>query len=74
MISAAHWRRGPGEREAIAAAGESTSFAASYSPAQEFWGKVTSRAPDPQSRAAFRLNTKPATLAKAIALGMFHGR
>lgn len=79
MISAAHWRRGPGEREAIAAAGESTSFAASYTPAQEFWGKVTSRAPDPQSRAAlelaaFRLNTKPATLAKAIALGMFHGR
>lgn len=79
MIADAHWRRGAGEREALASPGDVTSLAKSYTPAQQFWGKVTSRQPDPNTvaaleLAAFRLGTKPATLAKAIAMGVFDGR
>ena len=78
MIADAHFRYSGGRREAIAAPGDSTSFAKLFSPSQATWGKLTSRKPDPQSRAAleldaFRLGVKPATLAKAIMMGVFDG-
>jgi hypothetical protein len=78
MIAAAHFRRGPGDREPIAAPGESTSIAATYTPSQQAWGKVTSRQPDPASRAAlelaaFRMGIKPASLAAAIRVGLVNG-
>lgn len=78
MIADAHFRYSGGRREAIAAPGDSTSFAKLFSPSQATWGKLTSRKPDPQSRAAlelaaFRLGVKPATLAKAIVMGVFDG-
>lgn len=76
MIADAHFRSSGGRREPIGAPSDCQSLAKSFSPAQEFWGKVTSREPDPRSRAAlelaaFRLGCKPATLAKAIAMGVF---
>jgi hypothetical protein len=79
VIADAHFRRGSGgQREAIAAPGDSTSFAKILTKSQETWGKVTSREPDPSTRAAlelaaFRLRCKPATLAKAISMGLFDG-
>jgi hypothetical protein len=78
VIADAHFRSSGGRREAIAAPSDSTSLAKTFTPSQEFWGKKTSREPDPQSRAAlalaaFRLGVKPATLAKAIAMGVFDG-
>lgn len=78
MIADAHFRSVSGRREAIAAPSDSTSLAKTFTPAQQFWGKKTSREPDPASRAAvelaaFRLGVKPATLAKAIAMGVFDG-
>jgi hypothetical protein len=78
VIADAHFRYSGGRREAIAAPGDSTSFAKLFSPSQATWGKLTSRKPDPQSRAAlelaaFRLGVKPATLAKAIVMGVFDG-
>lgn len=78
MIADAHWRRGTGGRESIAAPGDSTSIAKAYTPIQQTWGKVTSREPDSSSRAAlqlaaFRLGVKPATLSKAIQMGVFDG-
>lgn len=79
MIADAHWRRGTSGREAIAAPNDSTSIAKGYTPIQQTWGKVTSREPDSSSAAAlqlaaFRLGVKPATLAKAIDMGVFrHG-
>jgi len=55
-----------------------TSFASGYTPAQQYWGKVTSKRPAPESRAAlellaFRLGCRPATLARAIKMGVFDG-
>jgi hypothetical protein len=78
MIADAHFRSIGGRREPIAGPSDSTSLAKAFTPAQEFWGKKTSREPDPSSRAAvelaaFRLGVKPATLAKAIAMGVFDG-
>ena len=78
MIAEAHFRNGGGRREALAEPGSVTSFAASYTPAQQYWGKVTSRRPSPESRAAlellaFRLGCKPDTLARAIKMGAFDG-
>lgn len=78
MIADAHFRRSAGQREPIAAPSDCHSLAKTFTPAQQFWGKVTSREPAPQSRAAlelaaFRLGCKPATLAKAIAMGVFDG-
>jgi hypothetical protein len=78
VIADAHFRNSGGRREAIAAPGESASLVTAFTPAQQFWGKKTSREPDPRSRAAlelvaFRMGVKPATLAKAIAMGVFHG-
>ena len=78
MIADTHFRSSGGRREAIAAPSDSTSLAKTFTPSQEFWGKKTSREPAPQSRAAielaaFRLGVKPATLAKAIAMGVFDG-
>ena len=78
MIAEAHFRNGGGRREALAEPGSVTSFAASYTPAQQYWGKVTSKRPAPESRAAlemlaFRLGCKPDTLARAIQMGAFDG-
>jgi len=78
VIAEAHFRNGGGRREALAEPGSVTSFAASYTPAQQYWGKVTSRRPAPESRAAlellaFRLGCKPDTLARAIEMGAFDG-
>lgn len=78
MIADAHFRTSGGRREAIAAPGESTSLATTFTPSQATWGTLTSREPPAQSRAAlelaaFRLGVKPATLARAISLGVFDG-
>lgn len=78
MIAEAHFRNGGGRREALAAPGSVTSFASGYTPAQQYWGQVTSKRPAPESRAAlellaFRLGCKPATLARAIKMGVFDG-
>jgi len=78
VIAEAHFRNGGGRREALAEPGSVTSFAASYTPAQQYWGKVTSKRPAPESRAAlemlaFRLGCKPDTLARAIQMGAFDG-
>lgn len=78
MIADAHFRSTGGRREPIAGPSDCASLAKGYTPTQEFWGKITSREPDPQSRAAlelaaFRMGCKPATLAKAIAMGVFDG-
>jgi len=78
VIAEAHFRNGGGRREALAEPGSVTSFAASYTAAQQYWGKVTSKRPAPESRAAlellaFRLGCKPDTLARAIQMGAFDG-
>ena len=78
MIADAHFRNSGGRREAISAPGESTSIAKFLTPSQATWGKVTSRPPAADTRealelAAFRLGVKPATLAKAIDMGVFDG-
>lgn len=80
MIAHAHFRRGGADgREPIAAPGEVTSLASTFTPAQQFWGKVTSKRPEPFSKAdleltAFWLGVKPAALLRAIACGVVrHG-
>lgn len=76
VIAAAHWRRGGADgREAIAAPGEVVSIASTYTPAQHYWGKITSRRPPTLSRAdieliAFRLGCSVETARRAIELGM----
>lgn len=79
MIAHAHFRRGGADgREPIAAPADITSIAAGYTPAQQFWGKVTSKRPPKHSRAdleltAFRMGVKPAALAQAIQAGLVNG-
>lgn len=78
MIADAHWRRGAGDREAIAPPGVCVSIAKNLTTTQQFWGKVTSRKPAANTKAAlelaaFRLGVKPATLSKAIEMGVFDG-
>lgn len=72
----AHYRHRSGQREAIAAPGDSASLSAVYAPSQQTWGKLTSRRPAPLSREdiallAFRTGVKPAILRRAIELGVF---
>lgn len=72
----AHYRHRAGQREAIAAPGDAVSLSAVYTPTHETWGKLTSRRPDPLSRAdiallAFRTGVKPAIIRRAIELGLF---
>lgn len=72
----AHYRHQGGHREAIAAPGDATSIATPYTPSQAAWGRVTSRRPEPLSRAdiallAFRTGVKPAIIRRAIELGVF---
>lgn len=80
MVTHAHFRRGGADgREPLAAPGEVTSIAAAFTPAQQFWGKVTSKRPAKFSKAdleltAFRLGVKPAALLQAIESGVVdHG-
>jgi hypothetical protein len=79
VIAAAHWRRGGAEgREQLAAPGDLTSVAKGYTPAQAYWGKITSRPPERLSKAAielqaFRLGVKPAALRELIASGVLNG-
>jgi hypothetical protein len=59
----------------MVAPGEVTSLAANYTPQQSYWGKVTSKRPDPGSKAdielaAFRLGIKPAALLAALRAGI----
>jgi hypothetical protein len=73
----AHWRHRSGDREAIATPGDASPLA-SYTPSQEYWGKVTSKRPPRLSPAdialaAFRLGVKPAVARRAIELGLFDG-
>lgn len=76
MIASAHFRRaGSVGREPLAAPGEVTSLAATFTPQQAYWGKVTSKRPDPGSKAdielaAFRLGIKPAALMAALRSGV----
>lgn len=79
MIASAHFRRARSVgREPLAAPGEITSLAASFTPQQSYWGKVTSKRPNPGSKAdielaAFRLGVKPAALLEAIRTGVIGG-
>lgn len=76
MIASAHFRRGgPDGREPIAAPGDIASLAANYTPAQQFWGKVTSKRPAPMSLAdleltAFRLGCTVQAAKRAIEMGL----
>lgn len=74
----AHYRHRSGQREPIAAAGEVTSLAAVYTPTQQTWGKLTSKAPPRLSPAdialaAFRLGVRPDAARRAIEMGLFDG-
>lgn len=79
MIAHAHFRRGGADgREPIAAPGDVTSLAKSYTPSQAYWGKVTSKRPPKLSRpdlelAAFRLGCSVDTAREAILKGLFNG-
>lgn len=79
MIAPAHFRRGGSDgREALAAPGDLTSLAAKFTVSQAYWGKVTSKRPEPYSKgdielAAFRLGVKPDTLRRALAMGVADG-
>jgi hypothetical protein len=76
VIASAHFRcGGAAGREPIAAPGEVASLAASYTPQQSYWGKITSTRPAPMSKgdielAAFRLGVKPAALVAALRAGV----
>ena len=76
MIAAATWRRGGADgREAIASAGEVVSIASSYTPQQQFWGKVTSKRPQKQDHSdlelvAFRLGCTVEAARRAIKFGL----
>lgn len=79
MIASAHFRRGGADgREPIAAAGEITSFATTYMPPKQHWGKITSKSPTRLSKAdlelvAFRLGCSVATARQAIEMGLLNG-
>jgi hypothetical protein len=76
VIAASHFRRGGAEgREPIASPEEILSIAKHYTPAQQYWGKFTSRRPERLSKAdielaAFRLACSVATAKRAIELGL----
>ena len=76
MVAAAHWRRGGADgRESIAAPGEIVSIATTYTPSQQFWGKVTSRPPKRLSKAdlelvAFRLGCSIQSARRAVEMGL----
>jgi hypothetical protein len=79
VVTHAHFRRGGADgREPIAAPGDVASIASSFTPAQQFWGKVTSKRPAKHSKAdleltAFRLGVKVAALREAIETGVLNG-
>lgn len=79
MIASAHFRRGGRDgREPIAAPGEVVSIAKSYTPSQQFWGKVTSKRPPKLSRSdleltAFRLGVSVDAARRAIEMGLLDG-
>jgi len=59
----------------MAAPGDVTSMAAKFTPQQSYWGKITSKRPDPGSKgdielAAFRLGIRPAVLMAAMRSGV----
>lgn len=76
MIAAAHWRRGgPDGREALAVPGEVPSLSMAYTPQQTYWGKITSKRPEPLTRShiemtAFRLGCSIDAARRAILMGM----
>jgi hypothetical protein len=79
VIAYAHFRRGGADgREPIAAPGDVSSIAKTYTSAQTYWGKVTSKRPTKLSRedlelAAFKLGCSIETARRAIQSGMFDG-
>lgn len=79
MIASAHFRRGGRDgREPIAAPGEVVSIAQSYTPTQQYWGKVTSKRPPKLSRSdleltAFRLGCTVEAARLAIEMGLLDG-
>lgn len=79
MIASAHFRRGGADgREPIAAPGEVVSIAKTYTPSQQFWGKLTSKRPAPLSLAdleltAFRLGCTVQAAKRAIEMGLLDG-
>jgi len=79
VVTHAHFRRGGADgREPIAAPGDVASIASSFTPAQQCWGKVTSKRPAKHSKAdielaAFRAGVKPAALLQAINAGIVNG-
>lgn len=74
----AHYRHRSGAREALAAPSDHLSIAASYTPTQQTWGKLTSKpparlSPEDIALAAFRLGVKPSVARQAIEMGLFDG-
>ena len=76
MIAYSHFRRGGADgREPIAAPGETASIAHTYTPSQQFWGKVTSKRPQPTNTAdielvAFQLGCSVEAARRAIKFGL----
>lgn len=79
MIAYAHFRRGGAEgREPIAAPGDVVSIAKTYTPSQQYWGKLTSKRPARLSLAdleltAFRLGCTVQAAKRAIEMGLLDG-
>jgi NACalpha-BTF3-like transcription factor len=76
VIAYAHYRRGGADgREPIAGPDEIVSIAKNYTPQQQFWGKVTSRRPQPTNTAdielvAFQLGCSVEAARRAIKFGL----
>ena len=76
MIAYAHFRRGGAEgREPIAAPDDIASIAKNYTPQQQFWGKVTSKRPQPTNTAdielvAYQLGCTVEAARRAIKFGL----
>lgn len=76
MIAYRHFRRGGAEgREPIAAPDDITSIAKNYTPSQQYWGKVTSRRPQPTNPAdielvAYQLGCSVSAARRAIKFGL----
>ena len=76
VIAYAHFRRGGAEgREPIAAPDDIASIAKNYTPSQQYWGKVTSKRPQPTNTAdielvAFQLGCSVEAARRAIKFGL----
>lgn len=74
----AHWRNGNEGREPIAAVGETPSIAKTFTPSQQYWGKITSKRKPRYTREelesiAYSVGCSVDSLKRAIDQGLFDG-